>query len=231
MWVLEARSDAEKIWFPVVWEATKDNSDVVDYNIREEQTIEQSSVFDANNNTTTWMANVIPWVNAPKLIESTSIYNNVPSKSANAVFNGSWGFTIQDIWTVKVWLIRPIAIISQSWWYTYTVWDYFNWYSDTPDTALIIPASWVYLLKVTYYSTVNGLYRYYDVYKNLDVIKRFRDDTYYDRTWSAYPTEEVYISANKGDQIATYFNVYANNSWYIWMYASYQISIDITKLS
>jgi hypothetical protein len=71
--VLEARYKAEKIEFPVVWEKEKDASNVIDYNINGEITKDISSVINANNETTTGMANVIPWVNAPKLIASTSI--------------------------------------------------------------------------------------------------------------------------------------------------------------
>ena len=74
MWVLEARENAEQVWYPVVWEEVKDPSYIIDYNIRDEQTIDQSSVFNANNDTTTGMANVIPWINAPKLLADTSIY-------------------------------------------------------------------------------------------------------------------------------------------------------------
>lgn len=74
--VLEARHKAEKIWYPVIWEKTKGNPDVVDYNINEEITTDASAVSNANNNTTTGMATVIPWVNAPMLLEKTSIYQN-----------------------------------------------------------------------------------------------------------------------------------------------------------
>ena len=73
MWVLEARKDAEKVWFPIVWEEKKDPSNVVDYDVHEEITKDTSAVINANNDTTTGMANVIPWVNAPKLIAKTSI--------------------------------------------------------------------------------------------------------------------------------------------------------------
>ena len=71
--VLEARENAEKVWYPIVWETEKDASNVVDYNIHEEITKDASSVINANNDTTTGMATVIPWINAPKLIASTSI--------------------------------------------------------------------------------------------------------------------------------------------------------------
>ena len=230
MWVLEARENAEKIWFPVVWETTKDSSDVVDYNIREEQTIEQSSVFDANNNTTTGMATVIPWVNAPKLLESTSIYNNVPNKTAQAIVNGSGSWFVEAVWDIKYWLLRPLSISEQQWWYTYIIWEYFNWVINVPEAAILIPASWIYLLKVTYYSSVNSLYRYYDLYNNLTLIKTFRNDSYYSQTWSAYPTEELYISATKGDKLAIYFHFYTDVSGWVWTNVWYSASVDITKV-
>ena len=71
--------------YPVVWEPTKEPSNVVDYNIREEQTIDQSSIFTANNDTTTGMANQIPWINCPKLIASTSIIDDRKSSWSNIV--------------------------------------------------------------------------------------------------------------------------------------------------
>lgn len=74
MWVLEARKDAETVWYPVIWETEKDASNVIDYNIHDEITKDTSSVINANNDTTTGMATVIPWINAPKLIANTSIY-------------------------------------------------------------------------------------------------------------------------------------------------------------
>ena len=224
MWVLEARKDAEKIWFPVVWETTKDSSDVVDYNIREEQTIEQSSVFDANNNTTTWMANVIPWVNTPKLIESTSIYNNVPNKTAYV--KGSWSWET-NVWWVHTWQLRPLSIGEQWWAYEYKLWNYFNWYTETTDSCIIIPASWVYEVTCTYYSSVNVFYRNYDIYLNLDKIYHLQNDSYYSQTGSAYPTETFYMNANKGDQFAI---MYYLDNWapqLTW----YSVSFVMTKLS
>ena len=73
MWVLEARKDAEVIWYSIVWEESKEASNVIDYNINSEQTKDIASEINANNQTTTGMANVIPWINAPKLLADTSI--------------------------------------------------------------------------------------------------------------------------------------------------------------
>lgn len=70
---LEAWYKAEKVEFPEVWEAPKESSDVIDYNINEEITKDASAAFNANNDTTTGMATVIPWINAPKLLAETSI--------------------------------------------------------------------------------------------------------------------------------------------------------------
>ena len=64
---------AEEIWFNYVWEEKKDPENVIDYNINSEQTKDTSATINANNQTTTGMADVIPWVNAPKLRAETSI--------------------------------------------------------------------------------------------------------------------------------------------------------------
>lgn len=64
---------AEEIWFNYVWEEKKDASNVIDYNINSEQTKDLFAEINANNQTTTGMATVIPWINAPKLRAATSI--------------------------------------------------------------------------------------------------------------------------------------------------------------
>jgi len=64
---------AEEIWFNYVWEERKDPSNVIDYNINSEQTKDLFAEINANNQTTTGMATVIPWINEPKLIAKTSI--------------------------------------------------------------------------------------------------------------------------------------------------------------
>lgn len=71
--VLQARYKAEEVWYAVVGEKEKELPNVIDYNIKPEITKDASSVVNANNDTTTGMADVIPWINAPKLIEKTSI--------------------------------------------------------------------------------------------------------------------------------------------------------------
>jgi len=225
MWVLEARTDAEKVWYPIVWEEVKEDSNVIDYDIRPEQTMEQSSVFDWNNDTTTGMANVIPWVNAPKLIESTSIYNNVPNKTAYVKFSGGWS-TLD--WGDHSWQLRPLTISDQWWAYTYVLWNYFNWYVETTDSCIVIPDSWVYEVSCTYYCSVNVFYRNYDVYLNLDIVYHLQNDSYYSQTWSAYPTETFYLNANKGDQFAIIYNIY---NWASWQRMYWSVDVSMTKIS
>lgn len=71
--VLSARYKAEEVWYSIVGEEKKELPNVVDYNTNKEITKDASATENANNQTTTGMAEVIPWVNSPKLIASTSI--------------------------------------------------------------------------------------------------------------------------------------------------------------
>ena len=71
--VLQARYKAEEVWYAVVGEKEKELPNVIDYNIKPEITKDTSAVENANNDTTTGMADVIPWINAPKLRAETSV--------------------------------------------------------------------------------------------------------------------------------------------------------------
>lgn len=64
---------AEEVGYSVVWEEEKNASNVIDYNIRKEQTKDTFAVENMNNQTTTGMATQIPWINEPKLIWKTSV--------------------------------------------------------------------------------------------------------------------------------------------------------------
>lgn len=142
MWVLEARKDAETVWYPVVWETKKDASNVIDYNIHDEITKDTSSVINANNDTTTGMATVIPWINAPKLIANTSIYwawwwdtgsawATLTSSSISIHTEGAETITKEA---------RTFTISSEVWDLSFTQWT--NW--------IIIPKTWTYYLQVAY---------------------------------------------------------------------------------
>lgn len=63
----------EVIWYSTIWDELETPSNVIDYHITKEQTKDAFNVANANNQTTTGMANVIPWVNSPKLLYDTSI--------------------------------------------------------------------------------------------------------------------------------------------------------------
>lgn len=127
MWFLDARVDAEKVWFPVVWEDIKEASNVIDYNLREEQTKDTFAVDNANNQTTTGMANVIPWINAPKLLASTSII-------------GRWSLLAS---TAEYW-------ISTSPWTSMTKYDLESlsspWWDLTEESWDVYVSSWTYLI-------------------------------------------------------------------------------------
>ena len=179
MWVLADRENAEEIGYPVVWEEIKPAENEVPYNIREEQTIDKSSVFTANNDTTTWMANVIPWVNAPKLIASTSIYWDL------------WGWWEVHVFWAKAYgqwhVVRP----SSPQWFIYTFTLSEVWGTDEFENTvswLKFPVSWWYQFEVTLpqqwgnyktetYITLNSwthLYSYAWTYQNIQETVSFR---------------------------------------------------------
>lgn len=147
MWVLDARYKAEKVWYSFIWEKAKEDPNVIDYNINEEITKDTSAVFNANNDTTTGMANVIPWVNAPKLISKTSIYGI----DYNAWFEWSVQFRFyqHDIWYVTVpagesrtYIIdRMTDKRNQTWPYNF---EYMQW------RWIVIPSTWTYSVTVLY---------------------------------------------------------------------------------
>lgn len=139
MWVLEARKDAEKVWYPIIWEEKKDPSNVVDYDIHDEITKDTSSVINANNDTTTGMANVIPWINAPKLIASTSILGLEWWGAAWA--NLSASISIHTDYAETIYLdSKTFTISSEVWDLKFKQWA--NW--------IIIPKTATYYLQVAY---------------------------------------------------------------------------------
>jgi hypothetical protein len=146
MWVLEARKDAEKVWFPIVWEDIKETSNVIDYDIHDEITIDNSSVLNANNDTTTGIANVIPWVNAPKLKLSTSVYiDKLEIPTVNQKLYWEWWYISRpdDPST----FIRNIPTQASYWT------DELQYYSS-PNGILYswmqIPIGWYYEMNVRY---------------------------------------------------------------------------------
>ena len=142
--MLEARKDAETIWYQVVWEETKYASNVIDYNINKEQTKDLSAEINANNQTTTGMANVIPWINAPKLIAETSIIWDL--------WWGWWGWAriveISDYLSIDEWQPVVDAIL---WWEFVIVYCKFKSYS-TVRTFYFLPCEYKAWEAMVFYS-------------------------------------------------------------------------------
>lgn len=137
MWLLDAWYKAEKVWYNYVWEETKDASNVIDYNIRSEQSKDISAEINANNQTTTGMANVIPWINAPKLIEDTSIYKKIKTLSVTA---DAWNIHIN----ISPWESPKTVDITQ---FTLSNEDWTVKFTQTVDW-LKVPATWTYVFTV-----------------------------------------------------------------------------------
>ena len=141
---------AEEIGYAIVWWEWKLSSNVIDYNIRQEQTKDAFNVENANNQTTTGMANIIPWVNAPKLIAKTSI--------------------IWDLWWWGWWALEGDTTISLS--TNVAVWPWVNWNFNTSSISsgwdwrsiswyTATPLAWWYYMRWTVQT--NNLYRYIDM--------------------------------------------------------------------
>lgn len=223
--VLEARKDAEKVWFPIIWEKEKDASNVIDYNIHEEITIDTSSVFNANNDTTTGMANVIPWVNAPKLIMDTSIYvvpEPVPVSVNQIMSWRSWTFIYPD-WPLAMW-IYEFTVTSSTGTKEFVYYDWWTWWK-----WMKCPYPWTYSFKFISYWTSSTyafeydwriakwwypadilLYNYTRPYNSSDVTKTFTADL------------------NFGDIVYVWINMYKSGSYYT---TSITMPLTITKIN
>lgn len=140
--VLEAWDKAKELWYPVVWEEVKEPSNVIGYGLNAEITKDTSAIDNANNQTTTGMANTIPWVNAPKLLSSTSI-----------TWDGEWGgwggwwwgwWTL--IWDTEI----SLALSEQAQWATHTAFNentITSWWAEwSLDWYHIYPCPWAYTI-------------------------------------------------------------------------------------
>ena len=199
MWVLEAWKDAEKVWYPVVWEEVKDASNVIDYNIRPEQTKDMSAEINANNQTTTGMATVIPWVNAPKLIAKTSIVW-IPEQEGSFYGTAEWRITISWIYASPssysdYYVSDSAAILSQDWAYKFTT----DW------KWIVFPLSWWYQIKIRYYTTWYwSITRYDDIYVWNTLIAS--------HSWD-WDTQTYTVNAKKWDTLWLRTRIY-NWTWY-----------------
>ena len=201
MWVLDARADAEKVTYPVVWEEKKDASNVVDYDIRDEETKDVSAEINANNQTTTGMANAIPWVNAPKLIASTSIYDNT-SNIAYITWSVSmsdtsehqyWNFTYQKVIGVWYWTSTNSLKIPSDWeyniqliWRDQQQWANPNtWYKNT----FYIKYNWTNVMSWTFQFRLRWTLEWVFKLKAWDIITFWvKSDVWASWTWSCSAT-------------------------------------------
>lgn len=170
--VLEARYKAEKIEYPVVWEKAKGNPDVVDYNIREEWTKDTSAEINANNQTTTGMATIIPWVNAPKLIENTSVITR--SQFVKATLSATTGEL--EPWDAAN--VREFSVSDVVWLYNI---QFVSW------KGMQIPVAWTYQLTITYPS--HWSFHYFNT--RLFSTTRSGRKTIVDHTWTTWGTSDV----------------------------------------
>ena len=226
MWVLEARKDAEKVWFPIIWEEEKDASNVIDYNIHEEITIDTSSVFNANNDTTTGMANVIPWVNAPKLIKDTSIYEPNPAQRT----------VIQTMrWTATEPINRPdtTSTFIRNFVTSSSEWTKQFEYFDSPDWIMYswmkAPYRWTYTIDAKYIGTASN-YRYENDWR---IVKWWYPEDITIHTSSTPQsstsfTETFTVDLNKWDVIAVFMTMHKSTSSYF--SERPRIEMTITKL-
>lgn len=121
----------EEIWYNIVWEPKKDANNVIDYNIREEQTKDAFAEKNANNQTTTGMANVIPWVNTPKLLSNTSVIWTKVINISNYTSINEW----QDVVNRVIWW-EHLCVLCKFTAYSNTIFFYFTPCEYTPNTSI-----------------------------------------------------------------------------------------------
>ena len=226
MWVLDARKDAEKVWFPVVWEEKKDASNIIDYDIHEEITIDTSSVFNANNDTTTGMATVIPWVNSPKLKMSTSIYMDKEIVVQTVIQSLYWVWEAIHRPDETSTPIRNLTSQSSYWNTEITYYQDPRWILYS---GMKIPVAWYYEMNIRYSWASSSFWWKYE----------FKTPRWWwssDLIWHTYETEWSW--SYKYETITRYFEkwevfslfVTMNRSGTTQLTATPDILIDITKL-
>ena len=224
--VLEARENAETVWYSVIWEKEKDASNVVDYDIHDEITIDTSSVFNANNDTTTGMANVIPWINAPKLLMWTSIYEPTPAeRTVDQTMKGT--ATSPAIYPDSpATRVRNFITSASTWTKEFK-------YYDSPDWSLYswmkAPYTWSYSITATYVGTSSS-YHYNNDWR---IVKWWYPDDITFHTSTTYNnyqsyTETFTVDLNKWDCIAVFMTMQKSWSYY----SEYpRVEVTITKTS
>lgn len=195
--VLEAWKDAEKIWYPIVWEEREQNSNVIDYDIRSEQTKDISAEINANNQTTTGMATVIPWVNAPKLIESTSIISNPVVWYIYAKVSFKWEPQHSSYDEV----LSVTSITDKMWEPNFT--------ATSNLLRVKFPRDWVYHLHIYYAHSLTYAYRINtDVYTDLQWV--IDSDTW---AYGQAHDKELTLEFKKWEVLTVYWSVLPYSEW------------------
>jgi len=149
--MLEAWEKADKIWYQYIWEEIREPSNIVEYNINKEITKDASNVINANNDTTTWMATLIYWVNAPKLLEKTSVYRNEAPLQWQSTLAFAQTLVRPDDYT---WSIRTATITKNYGNITFenvSIEAYYNnWVQTSRYNWVEVPVSWWYQLDITW---------------------------------------------------------------------------------
>ena len=149
--VLEAWEWAEKVWYPVIWEERKDASNVIDYAINKEITIDTNATWNANNETTTWQATLVYWVNAPKIIQSTSVYDKNYNQLWDIQVSYSRYISVPSWWSVS-YIDYNLNLVSLDWIYNFQIWSVIIWWTIYKDSIIYIPENWIYNIKWTFNS-------------------------------------------------------------------------------
>jgi hypothetical protein len=153
--------------------------------------------MNANNQTTTGMATVIPWINAPKLIADTSIvwlpeeewsyYGTLVASSF------TWTITVPP-WNTPKYPSKDTTISSNSFPFTWQI----DW------RWLVFPKSWWYQIVVRFYTMWQSEFTRNDtVYIGNTAIWTY--------SWWQWTDLTFQVNANKGETLR--FETYISNSF------------------
>ena len=196
MWFLSAWKDAKEVWYQVVWEEIKESPNVIGYNIREEQTKDTFAIDNMNNQTTTWMADAIPWMNSPKLLATTSII---------------WGWWSASYCELAIWHSSTIVANDFTNFNSYTV------NVSSPDVSLDANEGRNILLKA-------GIYVIYVVINTHNINASFLCTSSYRENWSSQRIIQYNSAWWEYDWKASVYK--ASGNWYmrLWINPAYQVT-------
>lgn len=131
---------AEIVDYDVIWAKPKQSDNVVWYNFREEQSIADFSKTNANNQTSTWQADIVYWVNRPKIIAETSIVWDL-------WWWGWWGGSLKYCCMTTGRIRWNASETNELTWWTMTQNLWF-----TENSWIVIPVWWLYYISAYVYT-------------------------------------------------------------------------------